>query len=215
MGKMRIKHYCSNEFEEKYWVNNRQVIGIDEAGRGPLAGELVVCGVVFPVGFKNMEIYDSKSITMSQREKLYDLIIDQALDYKIEIVSIEDIDKYNIYRATQMAMERIANELLPDVVLTDAMPLLNTDKTVHSIIKGDTLSVSIAAASIVAKVTRDRLMNEYSKLYPLYGFDKHKGYGTKFHINAIHEHGILEIHRKTYNPVKTLLNEENIKKEIK
>ena len=205
MGKMRVKHICANEFEHKYWPDKHLIIGIDEAGRGPLAGELVVCGVVFPVDFYSDEIYDSKSISAKKRAELYDIIISNALYYQIEIVSIDDIDKYNIYRATQMTMEKIATEMNGSIVLTDAMPLINCDKCVHSIIKGDTLSVSIAAASILAKVTRDNMMNEYAIKYPLYGFEKHKGYGTKMHIEMIKEHGILDIHRKTYNPVKEML----------
>ncbi len=205
MGKSRVKHICANEFEMLYWPDKKLVIGIDEAGRGPLAGQLVVCGVIFPLDFYSEEIYDSKSISAKKRNELYDLIINQALSYQIEIVSVDDIDKYNIYRATQMTMEKIAKEMNADIVLTDAMPLKDVGKVVHSIIKGDTLSVSIAAASILAKVTRDNMMNEYALKYPLYGFDKHKGYGTKLHIEMIKEHGILEIHRKTYNPVREML----------
>lgn len=189
----------SNEYELEFWP--KKIIGIDEAGRGPIAGPLVVCGVVLPVGYENDEIYDSKSISEKQRIKLFELIKDIALDYKIKIVSIEEIDSLNIYQATKKAMYEIASELDGEIVLTDAMPLNVNNKKVLSVIKGDTKSINIAAASILAKVTRDKIMCEYDSKYPEYGFEKNKGYPTKAHLEALDKYGVLDIHRKSYGPV--------------
>ncbi len=189
----------SNEYELEFWP--KKIIGIDEAGRGPIAGPLVVCGVVLPVGYENDEIYDSKSISEKQRIKLFELIKDIALDYKIKIVSIEEIDSLNIYQATKKAMYEIASELDGEIVLTDAMSLNVNNKKVLSVIKGDTKSINIAAASILAKVTRDKIMCEYDSEYPEYGFKKNKGYPTKAHLEALDKYGVLDIHRKSYGPV--------------
>ncbi|MFV0380493.1 MAG: ribonuclease HII [Anaerorhabdus sp.] len=194
-----------NKFENIYWEENTEIIGIDEAGRGPLAGPLVVAGVKFKVGYKNDLINDSKKISEKKRNELFDIIIRDASEYYWEIVSTEVIDKENIYRATQNAMGRVADKLSSNVVLTDAMPLLNSKKTVMPIVKGDQKSISISAASILAKVIRDRCMIEYDKQYPKYGFAKHKGYPTKQHLQALKNEGVLEIHRKTYRPVAELL----------
>ncbi len=190
----------ANEYEKLAWEKGLTVVGIDEAGRGPLAGPLVVAGVVFPVGYDSGEINDSKQLTEKKRERLYDIIIKDALFYQIEIVEPEEIDRINILEADRAAMARIALAAPTDIVLTDAVDLY-IKKNVTSLIKGDTLSCSIAAGSILAKVTRDRLMYEYDKLYPEYGFAKHKGYGTKAHMEALRKYGACPIHRRSFRPV--------------
>jgi len=189
------------EYEQAFWNSNRLVVGIDEAGRGPLAGPLVVAGVVFPVGYFHEEINDSKKLTEKKREALYQTICEDALYYEIEVITPKEIDRLNIYGATKITMAAIAMNLPADAVLTDAMPL-EIEKEVISLIKGDAKSISIAAASILAKVTRDHIMLEYDKQYPEYGFKKHKGYPTKEHINALEKYGPTEIHRFSYAPVR-------------
>ncbi|MEA5026282.1 MAG: ribonuclease HII [Erysipelotrichaceae bacterium] len=189
------------QYENTYWSRNLHVIGIDEAGRGPLAGPLVVAGVVFPVGFHHPEINDSKQLSPQKRARLYDEIIDQALFFEIAVISPLEIDLLNIYQATKMAMTAIAKDLPGEVVLTDAMPI-TTAKECLAIIKGDTKSQSIAAASILAKVTRDRIMDEYDRDYPEYQFQKNKGYPTKTHVAALQEFGYTPIHRQSYEPVR-------------
>lgn len=203
MGKTRI------EYEQKYYQEGFQyIIGLDEAGRGPMAGELVVAGVVFPKEYYNPNIYDSKQMSAKKRALLYDLIIDEALFYHIEIVSVEDVDKLNVYQASKIAMETCVKSLWKEgmFALSDAMPL--TDIPHLSIIKGDDLSMSIAAASILAKVTRDRLMEEHAKTYPEYGFEKHKGYVTKLHKESLQQYGVCPIHRKSFKPVQEVLQEQ-------
>lgn len=189
----------SNEYEIANWP--KKICGIDEAGRGPLAGPLVVCGVVLPPGYTNEEIYDSKAISEKKRLALFDLIKNIALDYEIKIVEIEEIDSLNIYQATKKAMYEIAQKLECDIVLTDAMNIEVNNKKVYSLVKGDQKSINIAAASILAKVTRDRIMEEYDKQYPRYNFKKNKGYPTKEHLEAIDKYGVLDIHRKSYGPI--------------
>ena len=187
------------KYENQYYDNGYQyIVGLDEAGRGPMAGELVVAGVIFPKGYYDERIYDSKQLTAKKREQMYDIIIKNALAYHIEIISVEDVDKLNVYRASQLGMERCVHLLKRDglFALTDAMPLHDIEHL--SIIKGDSLSLSIAAASILAKVTRDRLMEKHSRDYPGYGFEKHKGYGTAAHIAAIREYGLCPIHRRSF-----------------
>ena len=190
----------TNEYENRAWAKGLTVVGIDEARRGPLAGPLVVAGVVFPVGYDSGEINDSKQLTEKKREELYDIIIRDALFYQIEIVEPEEIDRINILEADRQAMSRIALAAPTDIVLTDAVDLY-IDKDITSLIKGDTLSCSIAAGSILAKVTRDRIMIEYDKQYPEYGFARHKGYGTKRHMEALRKYGATPIHRKSFRPV--------------
>ena len=206
---MKSKKVCSNEYENQAWESNQLVLGIDEAGRGPIAGPLCVSGVVFPVGYQNDDIYDSKALSEKKREALYDVILKDALYAKILIVSEKEIDEKNIYRATQQAMHQIASELKCDEVLTDAMPLPDyTKHPVIDLVKGDQKSISIAAASILAKVTRDRIMNELDTTYPGYGFAKHKGYPTAAHLKALKELGVLPIHRRSYRPVSQALQSQ-------
>lgn len=194
----------SNEYEIKWWNEGKEyIVGMDEAGRGPLAGPLVVAAVCFPKGFHHDEIYDSKKVSEKKREQMFEIIKQEALEYHIKVVSPKEIDELNIYRATQKAMEDLVSEFnIVDGVLTDAMPLPHISNDVIAIVKGDQKSVSIAAASILAKVTRDRMMIEYDKMYPEYGFKDHKGYGTKKHLEAIEKYGVLDIHRESYGPVK-------------
>lgn len=187
-----------NEYEIKAWKNQKLVLGIDEAGRGPMAGPCVVCGVVFPIDYENELINDSKQLSQTKRESLVEIIKRDALAYEIKIVSVEAIDELNIYQATKLAMMDIAQKMQAALVLTDAMPFELEDKEVISIVKGDQLSISIAAASILAKTKRDDIMFEFDALYPEYGFKDHKGYGTKKHKEAILKYGRTPIHRKTF-----------------
>ncbi len=188
------------QYEKEVWEKGELLVGIDEAGRGPLAGPVVIAGVVFPAGYYHPEINDSKKLSAKKREALFDEIKDNALYYEIRIVSAKEIDESNIYAVTKNAMSEIAQLLPVNEVLTDAMPL-SIEKHVQSIIKGDAKSISIAAASILAKVTRDRIMEEYDAIYPHYNFKKHKGYGTKEHLAALEKYGPCPIHRYSFAPV--------------
>ena len=197
------------EYEKEFYKDKLyRVLGMDEAGRGPLAGPLVVAGVILPKDYINEEINDSKKLTPKKREELFGLIKEVAINFCIKIVSVEEIDESNIYKATQDAMEDIALTLdeQVDAILTDAMPLPDVDKPVVSLIKGDSKSINIAAASILAKVTRDHIMEEEDKNYPEYNFKKNKGYGTKEHLEALKKYGYSKIHRKSYEPVKSMIN---------
>jgi ribonuclease HII len=200
MKKMKV---CPNDYEHQFWKEDRVVLGIDEAGRGPLAGPLSVAGVIFPTGYENPEIYDSKACSEKKRDRLYEVIKEEALWFEIIEVSEADIDHYNILEADRRAMLAIAKEAPCDIVLTDAMKL-PIDKQVIDLIKGDQKSISIAAGSILAKVTRDRIMKKYDAMYPVYGFAKNKGYPTKQHLDAIAKYGITPIHRRSFGPVRAV-----------
>lgn len=198
------------QYENKYILEGKKYIaGCDEAGRGPIAGPLVIATCVLPNDFYDERINDSKKLTAKKRELLYDVILANALDYQIIIYNEEIVDKLNVYQASKRGMEEgILNlKKRPDIVLTDAMPL-SIDIPFESIIKGDAKSITIAAASILAKVTRDRIMIEYDKQYPEYGFKNHKGYPTKQHKEALEKYGVLPIHRKTFEPVKSMLSKQ-------
>ncbi|MBW9212056.1 MULTISPECIES: ribonuclease HII [Terrabacteria group] len=197
---------CSNKYEKEAWASLKSVVGIDEAGRGPLAGPLFVAGVIFPIGYMNEEIYDSKAISEKKRERLFQQIQQDANWFKIVEVPIEVIDEKNIYQATKDAMLEIAQMAACDIVLTDAMPLDMT-KEVHSLIKGDQKSISIAAASILAKVSRDHVMLALDQKFQGYGLAGNKGYPTKEHLNALKTLGVTEIHRRSYGPVKKIAGE--------
>lgn len=190
--------------EHDYWDQNQSVLGMDEAGRGPIAGPLMVAGVIFPKGYQNVLIDDSKKLSEKKREKLFKIIIQDALYYQILVVDEKTIDRKNIYRATQEAMMEISNKAQCDFVLSDAMPLPDIDKPYQAIVKGDQKSLSIAAASILAKVTRDRWMKKLDEMYPQYGLAKHKGYPTKAHIEALNKYGLQDFYRRSYGPVKKL-----------
>lgn len=190
--------------ERRNWDMLCSVAGIDEAGRGPLAGPCVVACVVLPIGYKHKTINDSKQLSQKKREMCYTDIINDAISISIIAVSETTIDKDNIYQATKNAMILLAKNAPANLILTDAMPFTLENKEVVDLIKGDTLSISIAAASIIAKVTRDRLMVGYDLFYPEYGFAQHKGYPTSAHIEAIRTHGILPIHRMSYAPIQEI-----------
>ncbi len=194
---------------EAYSHGKKIIIGLDEAGRGPMAGPLVVGAVIFPKGYYNEDINDSKKLTEKKREALYDLIIENALAYQIEVIDVDEVDQFNVYQASKIGMLRAIEHIsiTPDYALTDAMPLGSAIEH-QAIIKGDALSMSIGAASILAKVIRDRIMKEYDCLYPEYGFAKHKGYPTKQHKEALKAYGITPIHRKTFQPVIDVMNEQ-------
>ena len=193
-------------FEKNAYSNGYQVIaGVDEAGRGPLAGPVVASAVVFPPDYVNPEIKDSKKLTPASRDKLYSIIGKDAVAIGVKVTDAETIDQCNILRATLQAMREAVLDLSvsPDFILVDGVhriPIITPQKT---LIKGDNLSVSIAAASIIAKVSRDRIMEIYHRQFPQYNFQRNKGYGTKEHLNAIRQFGICKIHRKSFH-VKNL-----------
>ena len=205
----------SLDFQEQFYSDKvKLIVGVDEAGRGPLAGPVVAAACIFSRAYKNKEINDSKQLSEKKREELFEIIKKDAIAYGVGIVSAEEIDKLNIYEATKKAMKEAINNLKHnyDLILTDAMPLKGFDVEVVPIIKGDAKVLPIAAASIIAKVTRDHMMDELAKKYPEYGFEKHKGYGTKKHMDALKEFGPIKgVHRFSYKPVtKISLQEMNI-----
>ncbi|MGX7127231.1 ribonuclease HII [Enterococcus wangshanyuanii] len=182
---------------------HRLIAGIDEVGRGPLAGPVVAAAVILPERFQLLGVNDSKKLSAKKRDELYDQIQNQAISIGIGMVDHNKIDEINIYQASKLAMGLALEDLcfIPDYLLIDAMTL-DVKIPQENIIKGDARSVSIAAASIVAKVIRDRLMEDYAKMYPGYGFERNAGYGTKEHLQGIKELGICKIHRKTFAPIK-------------
>ena len=186
-------------FEREYG-NHQAICGIDEVGRGPFAGPVVAGAVILPKGSRILYVNDSKKLSEKKREKLYDVIMNEAVAVGVGIVGPERIDEVNILNATYEAMHQAINNLgvTPDILLNDAVDIPEIDIKQVPIIKGDAKSLSIASASIIAKVTRDRLMYSYDELYPEYGFAKHKGYGTKQHRDALAEYGPCPIHRKTF-----------------
>ncbi len=195
---------------ELYQEGLTYVAGVDEAGRGPLAGPVVAAAVILKKGAILKYVDDSKKLSEKQRLIALEEIKANAVAIGIGISSVEEIDLINIYRASREAMISAIKQLKikPEFLLVDAMPM-EIDIPMKSIIKGDALSVSIAAASIVAKTTRDAYMVEMDKLFPLYNFKQHKGYGTKEHLEAIRKYGATPIHRKTYEPVKSMLKKKN------
>ena len=189
--------------EELSLYNNKiqYICGIDEAGRGPLAGPVVVGAVIMPKDSFIEGVNDSKKISEKKREKLYDLITEEAIAYGVGIIDHNTIDEINILNATKLGLKKSIEELKirPDIILVDALNNMDTNGIPYkSIIKGDAKIYSIACASIIAKVTRDRIMREWDSIYPEYGFERHKGYGTAAHIAAIKENGPCIIHRKTF-----------------
>ncbi len=192
-------------FETMYYSRGYQrIAGIDEAGRGPLAGPVVAAAVILPKQGIEQELFDSKEISSKKRDDLYDVILSEALGVGVGVVGQEEIDVLNILEATLKAMALAVNKLpiYPDFILIDGPHGIRLSIPQKPVRKGDQLSNSIAAASIVAKVTRDRMMEEYHQKYPQYNFARHKGYGTKEHLRAIEKHGICELHRKTFRRVK-------------
>jgi len=204
---LREKYQEMQKHEQIAYAEGYQAIaGIDEVGRGPLAGPVVACAVVLPNESYLLGVNDSKQLSADKREELFQQIQEQALAIGLGIVSPEEIDQVNIYEATKIAMQKAIDDLSvqPDYLLLDAMALDNGIPQ-EKLIKGDTRSISIAAASIVAKVTRDKMMEEYDKAYTGYGFAKNAGYGTKEHLEGISNQGITPIHRKSFEPIKSLI----------
>lgn len=195
------------QIEQYFWEKGIQSIaGIDEVGRGPLAGPVVAAAVILPVDFAVLGINDSKQLSSAKRELLFDQIQESAIAIGIGIKDHQVVDEVNIYQATKLAMIEAIHRLpqQPEQLLIDAM-YLPTSIPQESFIKGDAKSLSIAAASIIAKVTRDRMMADYDEVYPGYGFAENAGYGTKVHLEGLEKHGVCPIHRKTFAPVKKRL----------
>ncbi len=197
---LRLKELKRQEDE----LRNRgfnMICGIDEAGRGPLAGPVVVASVIMPANSMIEGVNDSKKVSEKKREKLYDQILEEAISYGVGIVGQDEIDEINILNATKKGLTMSLKELTvkPDLIIVDALTHIDTMGIPYeSIIKGDAKCYSISVASIIAKVTRDRIMREWDKVYPEYGFEKHKGYGTSAHIEAIKKYGLCPIHRKSF-----------------
>ncbi len=188
---------------EKDWYQKgfKKICGIDEAGRGPLAGPVVVAGVIMPEDSMIEGVNDSKKVSEKKREMLYDKILEEAISYSVAIIGQDVIDEINILNATKQGVTRVVEELeiKPDLIVVDALTNINTKSIPYeSIIKGDAKCYNIAAASIIAKVTRDRIMREWDEIYPQYGFIAHKGYGTVKHREAIKEYGLCPIHRRSF-----------------
>ena len=195
--------------KDLYGKGFKNICGIDEAGRGPLAGPVVVAGVIMPPDSMIEGVNDSKKVSEKKREKLYDEIIENAISYSVGIVDQKEIDRVNILNATKAGLTESVKGLKvrPDIILVDALKGIDTCGVPYeSIIKGDAKCYSIAAASIIAKVTRDRIMRQWHEIYPEYNFIQHKGYGTAAHIAAIKEYGLCPLHRRSF--VKNIVGEE-------
>lgn len=187
--------------KELYQKGFQNICGIDEAGRGPLAGPVVIAGVIMPQDSMIEGVNDSKKVSEKKRERLYDLILEEAISYSVAIIGQDVIDEINILNATKQGVTKVVEELevKPDLIVVDALTHINTKGIPYdSIIKGDAKCYNIAAASIIAKVTRDRIMRQWDEIYPQYGFCSHKGYGTAKHIAAIKEYGLCPIHRRSF-----------------
>lgn len=218
LEKERLRYEKMLAFEQAaYAAGAEYIAGVDEAGRGPLAGPLVIAAVILPRGAFFEGLNDSKQLSAAQRERLYAEILSKAVDIRVNIVSVSNIDKENIYRATKRGMAEAlrALQVKPQKAFLDAMEVSIEGMECKSITHGDALSVSIAAASVIAKVTRDRLMDKLDKIYPEYGFASNKGYGSPLHMEAIMKYGATVWHRRTYEPVKSMnlpsvAEEENI-----
>lgn len=198
------------EYEKELYKDNIKLIaGVDEVGRGPLCGPVVAAACILKENYYIEGLNDSKKLTEKKREKLFDILINDCVAYGIGIVSPKRIDEINILEASKEAMKIALDNLnvKPEHVLIDAVKL-DIDIPSTAIIKGDAKSASIAAASIIAKVTRDRMMYELDKEYPEYGFGSHKGYPTKKHIEAVKEHGVLDFYRFTFSPISEIIKEE-------
>jgi ribonuclease HII len=198
-------------FDKKFYDKGLQFIaGIDEAGRGPLAGPVAAAAVILPKDISIPDLNDSKQLSEKKREKLFNIIRGEALAYAVEIVDNTIIDQINILQATFLAMSKAISKLQhkPELCLVDGnRKIPNVDFNQESIVHGDAKSACVAAASILAKVTRDRLMLEYAKLYPVYEFEKHKGYGTQKHVEALKRYGACPIHRTTFAPISEMLSQ--------
>ena len=201
------------QYEKELYNGGIEFIGgVDEVGRGPLVGNVVAACCVLPKNFKLDGLTDSKKLSEKKRDLFYDYIIENCICYGIGKCSPDEIDKYNILEATKIAMKRaideVKNKIKLEYVLIDGNMKFDLDIPYKSIVKGDSKSISIAASSVIAKVTRDREMYELDSKYPMYGFKDHKGYPTKKHVEAINKYGLIDGYRKTYGPVKEVLNKE-------
>ncbi|MFC4023169.1 ribonuclease HII [Oceanobacillus longus] len=211
--KMKDKHleanyYTMTSFERvAFSKGSNYIAGIDEAGRGPLAGPVVAAAVILPADFKLLGLNDSKQLNERTRDKFFAIIKEQAVSYGISIIGNKKIDDINIFEATKLAMREAFDQLtpVPDHLLLDAVKLDQLPCTSESLIKGDSKSVTIAAASILAKVTRDNLMKEIHKEYPVYDFASNMGYGTKHHMEKLQQAGASPYHRRSYAPVRDVL----------
>ena len=204
----RAEHFIEMQYYERlaYQEGASFIAGVDEVGRGPLAGPVVAAAVILPKNIEDLGFDDSKKLSASKREEIYQLIQEKAIAIGIGIVDADIIDQVNIYQASRLAMQQAVSELKiqPDYLLIDAMKIdVNTPQI--GIIKGDAKSISIAAASIVAKQVRDQMMQEFDELYPGYDFSNNAGYGTPKHLEGLHRKGICPIHRKTFAPIKDFL----------
>lgn len=200
------------EYEDELYEKGINLIGgIDEVGRGPLIGPVVTACVILPKDYVLMGLTDSKKLSEKKREKFYDILMKDAISIGIGVVDEKEIDKLNIYQATKKAMaEAVENmKIKPEHILVDAMPL-ELDIPTTSIIKGDAKSITIAAASVIAKVTRDRMLDELDKIYPMYDLKHNKGYPTKKHLEAISTYGITKYHRLSYGPVNKYKDKINV-----
>ena len=204
-------------YEKKLYKDNITLIaGVDEVGRGPLVGPVVAAAVILPKNYKLEGLDDSKKLSEKKREKLFPIIMNDAIAVGIGECSAKEIDEINIYEASRKAMMKAIDNLKvkPEYILVDAMPLF-TDIPHEAIIHGDALSLSIAAASVIAKVTRDKMMIELDEEYPMYGFKKHKGYPTKLHLENLKKYGPLKNYRFTYGPVRDLIIKDGCDKSDK
>lgn len=192
-----------NELKRK---NYNYIVGTDEAGRGPMAGPVVVAACILPNDYIIEGLNDSKKLTEKKREALFEEIVKHAVEYKIEFIDVETVDNINVYQASKNGMINCIKDMKTkvDYILSDAMAL-DIGIPCIDLIKGDSLSASIAAASILAKVSRDRYMCEMAKIYPEYGFEKHKGYVTKYHLEMLEKYGPCDIHRRSFEPVQKII----------
>jgi len=195
----------------KHWNKNKTVAGVDEAGRGPLAGPVVVAAVILNPAIEIEGLNDSKKLSEKKRGELFEIIRETAIDWNVQIISSKVIDEINILHATFLGMEKAVEnlEVRPEICIIDGNQL--SEKLKHfaqAIIKGDSKFASIAAASILAKVTRDRIMRELHEKFPIYNFKKNKGYPTREHLKAISKYGIISQHRKSYRPVREVINKK-------
>lgn len=201
------------EVERFFWSRGLlRVAGVDEAGRGPLAGPVVAAAVIFPVEQWIEEVDDSKKLTEAKREELFEVVYAKALGVGVSIVDHKTIDRINILQASVLAMQQAVESVSvrPDIVLADGISFKHDSLRFENIIDGDAKCFAIAAASIVAKVTRDRLMTKYDEEYPEYGFAKHKGYATKEHLEALKTHGMCDIHRRSFKPAVFIESEPDL-----
>jgi ribonuclease HII len=196
------------QYEQKFLDQGFALIaGVDEAGRGPLAGPVVAAAAILPEGFRNFGLRDSKLLSESMRDQLYSEILVSGILFGVGIVNHRVIDRINIYHATQLAMRKAISRLpiKPEVLLVDGMKISGVGMVQEKVVQGDRKVLSIAAASVIAKVTRDRIMRKFDLIYPGYGLAKHKGYPTKSHCECIGKMGLLPIHRRTFGPVLRVL----------